>query len=153
MEGNVQRTDMESAIGSLPEPLPELSPEPIPEPLDLGPAIEPEEVSPAEIIEEPEIIADPNDLSEISQFANADQALGALSYSITIENIDTKEVLTELLEALSDPKFQWDQAEIRKQARAGRVELKQVNPAKASVVIQRIGDLPVKVSWKQHIYA
>lgn len=144
------------------EPEPELEPEPI---ADLEPEFEPIAESPVESTDgeeeqpvpesdpygEPEY--NPNDLSEVSQFANSDQAFGALSYSVIIENIDTKEMRQLLLEALSDSKFAWDPKELMKQVKMGRLQLEDLNPVKASVLVQKLQDLPMKVSWVQNVFS
>jgi len=89
--------------------------------------------------------------SEVSEFGNADQSFGALSYSILIENIDTSSTRQKLYEALSDAKFQWDAKELLQQIDQGRLQLTQINPAKASVLVRRLQDVPVKVSWDQKL--
>lgn len=85
-------------------------------------------------------------------FESTEQVLGGLSYSVTIRNIDTKEIRKQLIEALDDARFQWDPREVLKTVKAGTLELKNLNPVKASVVVQRMKDLSVKVSWEQHVY-
>ena len=86
-------------------------------------------------------------------FESTEQVLGGLSYSVKIENIDTKEVRRLMIEALDDSRFQWDPREVLKTVKAGTLELKNLNPVKASVVVQRMKDLSVKVSWEQHVYS
>ncbi len=92
------------------------------------------------------------DTSETGIFESTEQVLGAISYSIKIENIDTKDVRILVTKALDDVKFQWDSREIMRSVKDGSIELKNLNPVKASVVVQRVRDLPVKISWKQNVY-
>lgn len=89
------------------------------------------------------------DLSEVSDFGNAHQDFGALSYHVVIENIDTSDIRKKLSEALSDSKFQWDVNEILQKIEKGRLELGPLNPAKASVLVRRLQDVPVRVGWNQ----
>ena len=77
---------------------------------------------------------------------------GAISYCVRIQNIDTKEVRILLMEALSDSKFQWDVREVMRTIKNGELELRNLNPVKASVIVQRTRLLPVKISWKQDVY-
>ncbi len=88
---------------------------------------------------------------EVSQFGNTIQDFGALSYFVLIENIDTSAAREKLFEALSDDKFQWDPREVILQIKKGRLELPQLNPVKASVLVKRLQDVPVKVSWIQKL--
>lgn len=96
---------------------------------------------------------DPNDLSDISEYSNADQAYGPLSYSVIIEEIDTKEIRQQLADALDDPKFQWDARELLKKIKLGRLQLENLNPVKASVLVHRLQSVPVKVSWTQNVFS
>lgn len=99
------------------------------------------------------VVRPPRHISEVSEFSNSDQAFGPLSYSVMIDAIDTKEVRQLLAEALNDAKFQWDAKELLKQIKMGRLLLENLNPVKASVLIHRLQDVPVKVSWTQNVYS
>lgn len=94
-----------------------------------------------------------NDLSDVSRFSNADEPVGPLSYSIVIEAIDTQDIRQQILEALSDPKFQWDIKELMRKIKMGKLVLENMNPVKASIVVHRLQALPVKVSWTQNVYS
>lgn len=124
-----------------PEPIPEASIQENTQALEMAPITEEQKQSLAEI--EPE---------GTGIFESTEQVLGGLSYSVTIKNIDTKEIRKQMLEALDDSRFQWDPREVLKTVKAGTLELKNLNPVKASVVVQRMKDLSVKVSWEQHAY-
>jgi hypothetical protein len=99
------------------------------------------------------VVRPPRSISDVSEFSNSDQAFGPLSYSVMIDAIDTKEVRQQLAEALNDAKFQWDAKELLKQIKMGRLLLENLNPVKASVLIHRLQDVPVKVSWTQNVYS
>jgi hypothetical protein len=95
----------------------------------------------------------PSDLLDVTQFSNADEPVGPLSYSILIEAIDTQDIRQQLLDALSDPKFQWDSKEMFKKIKMGKLILENLNPVKASILVHRLQALPVKVSWTQNVYS
>ena len=86
-----------------------------------------------------------NDFSDVESFANSNSTVGPLTYTVIIEDINTKEVRAELKEALTDKKFQWDAAELIKSIKGGKLILEDLGPVKASVVIHRIRDLKVKI--------
>jgi DNA-directed RNA polymerase subunit RPC12/RpoP len=92
-------------------------------------------------------------LTDVSKFANSDQSFGPLSYSVIIENIDTKEIRAQLQEALVDPKFQWDSKALLREIKMGKLKLENLNPVKVSILVERLQDVPVKVSWTQHAYS
>ena len=92
-----------------------------------------------------------NSLSEVSDFGNVQQGFGQLSYRLVIENIDTGLIRDKVYEVLSDSKFQWDAKEILAQIEKGRLQLDQLNPVKASVLVKRLQSVSVKVSWVQKL--
>jgi hypothetical protein len=117
----------------------------------------------ADAISEPEIgttapatsvMTDPFDsgsLSEVSEFGNSNRDFGALSYTVLIEHIDTSEIRKKLSDALSDSKFQWDVTELLQRIEMGKLELTELNPAKASILVRRLQEVPVTVSWNQKL--
>jgi len=170
MEGNAKATDSQEIVHPVP-PFEELPSEEAPafqeawmqdqEP-DLQEDLQqvhdvvyedPDEIAPEPEPEPESKPVNPGDLSEVSDFANSDQAFGPLSYSVIIENIDTKEIRTQLLEALGDSKFAWDPKELLKKVKLGKLTLEDLNPVKASVLVQRLQEVPVKVSWVQNVYS
>jgi hypothetical protein len=90
-------------------------------------------------------------LSEVSDFGNNEQDFGALSYTLLIENIDTGDIRNKLAEALTDSKFQWDVVELLQKIEKGRLEISQLNPVKASILVHRLQEVPVRVSWNQKL--
>jgi hypothetical protein len=183
MDGNVQlsegNSDSGSSSASYPVSIPSSDLESVPSTFeenwlaqDLGPA-DPQETAFTNSLEEPifesendqdqgrdqikssdpEEAQDSADLSEVSKFANSDQAYGPLTYSVIIEAIDTREIRQDLLAVLADPKFQWDHHELGRKIKSGRLRLENLNPVKASVLIQKLQDVSVKVSWTQNVYS
>jgi hypothetical protein len=90
-------------------------------------------------------------LNEVSDFGNTQQDFGSLSYFILIENIDTSATREKLFEVLSDEKFQWDPREVIMAIKKGRLELGHLNPVKASILVRKLQEVPVKVSWVQKL--
>jgi hypothetical protein len=90
---------------------------------------------------------------EVDEFANSENGtMGALSYWVKIEGIDTKELRTQVERVFADPKLMLDWSELLEAMVGGVIEIKQVNPVKASRLVQKLNDLPVKVSWRQSVY-
>jgi hypothetical protein len=110
------------------------------QPLDVG---EP-------LVQEP-INLDTSDLSDIADFGNADVTQSAFNYSMTIEGIDSGALRKQLQEALSDSKFNWNVIQVMAQIKGGVLTIKSINPVKASILMQRLKYLPVKVSWRQDV--
>lgn len=109
---------------------------------------------PLDAINEPEIgsgVSDSADFSDVTGFANADTAVGPMAYTVTIEGIESSMLLNQLREAMTDSRFGWDVTEILKQVGGGRLVLRSLSPAKASVLINRIKYLPFKISWRQDV--
>lgn len=109
---------------------------------------------PLDAINEPEIgssVSDSADFSDVTDFANADTAVGPMAYTVTVEGIESSLLLSQLREAMTDSRFGWDVAEVLKQVGGGRLVLRSLSPAKASVLINRIKYLPFKISWRQDV--
>ncbi|PIS10642.1 MAG: hypothetical protein COT73_08200 [Bdellovibrio sp. CG10_big_fil_rev_8_21_14_0_10_47_8] len=108
-----------------------------------------------EVLPEPEEVYLPSE-PETLQSARDSLATSSdgspLSYTVTIESIDGKELRAQLLDALSDSRFQWDVRELNERIKKGRLVLENLNPVKASLTISRLRDLPVKIHWRQSAY-
>jgi uncharacterized Zn finger protein (UPF0148 family) len=101
-----------------------------------------EEFSPAEV----------PDSEPVIEYRDTDQAQGPMSYSVIVGKIDTKEIRIQVLDAINDPKFGWDPREVMKGIRDGVLHLNDLNPVKASVLVQKLKDLPVEINWTQNVY-
>jgi len=92
------------------------------------------------------------DLSEIAEFANSDISLGKdgnYLYDIIISNIDSGEVKKRLRNALEDRRFNWDVDELLSTIADGCLRICRVNSVKSTVLINRIKNLPLLVTWEQ----
>ncbi|AFX99976.1 hypothetical protein [Bdellovibrio bacteriovorus] len=95
--------------------------------------------------------SDTADFSDVTDFANADTAVGPLAYTVTIDGIESSRLVTQLREAMTDSRFGWDVTDLLSHVGGGRLVLRGLTPAKASVLINRIKYLPFKISWRQDV--
>ncbi|WP_374034598.1 hypothetical protein ACES2I_01295 [Bdellovibrio bacteriovorus] len=95
--------------------------------------------------------SDTADFSDVTDFANADTVSGPLAYTVTIDGIESSRLLAQLREAMTDSRFGWDVAGLLAHVGGGRLVLRGLTPAKASVLINRIKYLPFKISWRQDV--
>lgn len=89
----------------------------------------------------------------LTQYANSELSQGkdgAFVYNVSISDIDSKEIREFLREAISDTRFNWDAKLIISQIQKGELLLKNLSPVKASILINRIKRLPVKIRWEQY---
>lgn len=96
---------------------------------------------------------DSPDLSDIAEFGNSDQASGrdgSLRYNLFITGIDTADVREAFREAITDRKLVWDIDQILRSLRNGEVEIQNVTPPKAYILISRLRGIPVRVRWEQY---
>ena len=94
--------------------------------------------------------ADLESLADVAAFGNAElptASSGALVYNIHIEGIDTIELRQEFVHALEDRRLGFDSKAVMRSIIAGRLDLVYLNPVKASVLLGRIKNLPITVSW------
>lgn len=95
----------------------------------------------------------PDDLLGINSYANSEisQAKdGMLVFRILISGIDSKEVRDSIREAMEDSRFGWNTGELMAQITKGRLRIDSVSPVKASILINRIKSLPVRIRWEQY---
>lgn len=101
----------------------------------------------------PSSTADTPDFQEVSDFANAEQETGGMTYSLTISGIDSGKIYGDLRDALTDSRFGWDTLALMKSIREGSMTIRGLNPAKIYVVVSRVKYLSVKLSWRQDVLA
>lgn len=95
------------------------------------------------------------DLSEIAKFGNSETSLGKdgpYIYDVLIWNIDSKEIRESLRAALKDRRFGWDAERIMTTIKQGAMRIPQLNAVKAAVLINRIKNLPLGISWEQSLH-
>lgn len=95
---------------------------------------------------------DPNDPLGISAYANSELSSakdGSLVVTVIISGIDTKDLRTEIRQALQDSRFGWDASAVMSTIRGGTLRLERISPVKATIVINRIKNLAVQIRWEQ----
>lgn len=90
-------------------------------------------------------------LNDIADFGNADLGQAAFNYTITIAGIDSGALRNQIQEAITDGKFGWNVIQLMAQIKGGVLTIRSVNAVKASILIQRVKYLPVKISWRQDV--
>ena len=144
--------DDEPGVQATPEDLPaELGGEVAPEKMFDG--NEPELASEATKMYQAGPPANSPDLSDLAAFANSSESggrEGPLRYNLEVTGIDTSDVREAFREAITDRKFMWDTDQILRSIRHGEVNIINVSPGKAYMLISRLRNLPVRVKWEQH---
>ncbi len=97
------------------------------------------------------VTPDNSDFSDVTDFGNAEGDLQSLTYSVVIEGLESNQLVYEFKEAITDLRFRWDVNAIMKSIRSGRVVIKGLGPAKASVLVNRLKYMSVKISWRQDV--
>lgn len=98
--------------------------------------------------------ASPETFSDVTAFGNSNQEEGALTYHLRIRGIDLGETRRELRDALSDSRFGWIAEEIMAQVdSSGELMIRNMNPAKAAILVGRIKFLPLQIDWTQEVFS
>lgn len=96
---------------------------------------------------------DPNDPLGISAYADSELSSaknGPLVVTVIISGIDTKDLRSEIRQAIQDSRFGWDAGAVMASIKGGTLVLSQISPVKASIVINRIKNLAVQIRWEQN---
>lgn len=108
--------------------------------------------NPFEMPAQVESISDFNSAAlEITDFANQDNTISALSYDLKVTGLDTKETMLLFREAIDDSKFGWITQELFSSIKNGECEFKNLNPIQAFILAQRIQFLDIEMEWKQNV--
>jgi len=91
-----------------------------------------------------------NMTQEIEAFGNQQTVIAGLSYDLSIAQIDTKESMELLKEALDDSKFGWLVDDFVKEIKTGHLTLKNLTPVQAFVLARRIQFIDVEIKWTQN---
>jgi hypothetical protein len=97
--------------------------------------------------------SDANDPLGLSSYANSEVSMGKdglLLFDVLVEGIDSKEVREMVREVMSDRRFAWNADELLKNLSRGVLRLGRVSPVKASILINRLKHLPIRIKWEQH---
>jgi hypothetical protein len=91
--------------------------------------------------------------AEVSQFANASESSGPLTYHLQIKGLELADTFEKVREAMTDSRFGWDVDQLMSTIHFGELRLNHVSPTKAAVLVGRIKGLPIEISWKQEVYS
>jgi hypothetical protein len=136
------------------DPAPEAAPENAAdaEPADLFPDFDASAPAPEAVYSSGPVSNSP-DLGDVANFGNSEFSggrEGPLRYNLFIEGIDTVDVREAFREAITDRKLMWDTDQILRSVRNGRVNIPNVAPTKAYILITRLRGMPVQVRWEQY---
>jgi hypothetical protein len=95
---------------------------------------------------------DPNDPLGLSAYANSEMSgakNGPLVVSVIISGIDAKDLRDEIRQALQDSRFGWDAAALMSGIKGGVLSIDRISPVKATILINRIKNLSVRIRWEQ----
>lgn len=90
-------------------------------------------------------------LSSIQDFANSTKDVGLLSYSLWIGGIDLPSQIQVLKEVLEDSRLGLGTENWISQIKNGQLNIENMNPVKAAVVIQRLQFEGFDLRWKQNV--
>jgi hypothetical protein len=92
------------------------------------------------------------DFQDVANYANSEDVSGPMTYSLQIRGIELAETFEHLREAVTDSRFGWDANEIMAKIKGGQLILRDLNPTKASILVNRIKYLSLEISWKQEVF-
>lgn len=98
-------------------------------------------------------VGGPGDPLGIADYANSEfsQAKdGPFLFRLIIAGLDSKELREALREAMNDDRFAWDVDGLLQGVSMGELHIRNVSPVKATILINRIKRLPVKIRWEQY---
>lgn len=102
---------------------------------------------------EPAAASPADQLREVVDFGNSPAEEGhALQYTLTITGIDSKETRDRMFEVLTDVRLGLNVRELQTQVVRGALEIPQLNPVRASVIVGRLRELPLKLNWRQDVW-
>ncbi|MEK6774083.1 MAG: hypothetical protein AABY64_09085 [Bdellovibrionota bacterium] len=126
---------------------PSTSPEMTPQAMDFITPLNSPPMNEEPILDQPK----KEDFSDVLEFANSVEDNGVITYNLTIKGIDLSHLHEQIVEALSDPKFNWQVAEMMSKIQNGTLVLESLSPAKTVVLVQRLKYLPVEIQWRQNV--
>ncbi|MBX3016888.1 MAG: hypothetical protein KF767_03285 [Bdellovibrionaceae bacterium] len=93
------------------------------------------------------------DFSDVVEFANSAQLdHSPLAYTLWIEGIDSGEIRARVEDVLSDSRLNFHLSDVMKNLKKGVLELRDLNPVKASYIASRLRAEAVNFRWRQSIF-
>ena len=94
-----------------------------------------------------------NAISDINDFANsADEEGNSFQYVLVITEINNVDVKNKIMEILTDIRLGINVKEIENTVHRGRLELPPLNAARTSVIVAKLSEFPIHLSWGQSVW-
>lgn len=98
---------------------------------------------------------DPKDPLGVTAFDQAESSQlseGLYYYDVRISGLDSAELRESVIDALSDPRFDWLPEDIKRSITGGQLILRSLNPIKTVLAVIKMQSLDVEVEWNQKLY-
>lgn len=93
------------------------------------------------------------DFTDVVEFANSSELDNSpLVYHLWITGIDRRDVRSQVEDVLSDSRLNFHLPDVMKTLKDGVLELRDLNPVKASFIAARLRDEAVNFRWQQSIF-
>lgn len=95
---------------------------------------------------------DSSSFEDVINFSNSSVSTakdGRILFNVFITGVDTKDIRALVREALEDQRFLWQVDGLMSSIKDGALEMRNLNPVKASVLVNRLKHLPIEISWHQ----
>ena len=92
-------------------------------------------------------------LAEIAQYGNSELSAGRegfLLFTLNISGIDSGQTLSDLRTVLADPRFLLNVDKLIGSVQMGRLTIPALSPVKASLLVNRLKEYPLEITWEQY---
>ena len=96
--------------------------------------------------------SNPADTLNLNEYANSELSQGkngAFVYQLVFEGIDSKEIREAVRQELDDSRFGWDTHALLNGVQGGKLVIERLSAIKASILVNRLKRLPLKIKWQQ----
>jgi hypothetical protein len=118
--------------------------------LSIAPLLNSPSQSPAS---DPRPKAPAESMQDVVDYANSTSSQGReglLRFHVTITGIDTTDIRKKIADVISDERFLWDTNQLISSIQSGRLEIRELTPVKAALLVQKLKQLPVEIYWEQY---
>ena len=95
---------------------------------------------------------DPLGVTAFDQSAASLLSDGLYYYDLKVSGLDSSQLRQEVIDALSDPRFDWLPEDLKKHISSGELTLTNLNPIKTVLAVIKLQALDVEVEWTQKLY-
>jgi len=96
---------------------------------------------------------DSPDMSDVEEYANSELSsspVGGLLYDLRIEGIDTAAIREEIRLELANKKYHLNVESLLKSMQDGKIIIRGLNAAKATLIVNHLKHLDIEMQWKQN---